>query len=81
MQAFVRGLQDSDICCDVLHDLISADHSLIEVYTLAEEFRWVKAEYTRLQKEVAKSQKLQFYQEMIQCNMPATQIEALKNVL
>ena len=78
MQTFIKGLQDSDVHWDALHDLVSADHSFIDVYTLTEESRQMKVEYTWLQKEVVKSQKLQFYWELIQCNMPATQIEALK---
>ncbi len=78
MRAFTRGIWDSDIRRDALRGLVLSDRSLYGVYSISEESRRVKGEYAHLQEEEAKAQELQFYQEVVQSNMPSTQINSLR---
>ncbi|SLM37519.1 hypothetical protein LPUS_07377 [Lasallia pustulata] len=78
MRAFTRGIRDLDIRRDALRGLVSSDRSLYRVYSISEESRRAKGEYIHLQEEAAKAQELQFYREVVQRNMPTTQIDSLK---
>ncbi|SLM39631.1 Zinc finger, CCHC-type [Lasallia pustulata] len=78
MRAFTRGIRDSDIRRDALRGLVLWDRSLCGVYSISEESRRAKGEYIHLQEEAAKAQELQFYREVVQRNMPTTQINSLK---
>ena len=78
LRAFVRGLRDGDLRRDALRGLVSQDRSLLAVYSMTEESRRAKSEYTRLQEELVKSQELQFYRDLAQRNMSAQQIASLK---
>ena len=55
-----------------------SDRSLYRVYSILKESQRVKGEHAHLQKEEAKAQELQFYQEVVQSNMPSTQINSLR---
>ena len=47
IRAFTRGILDPDAWQEALRGLVSADRSLVGVYTMGEEPRRAKAEYIR----------------------------------
>ena len=59
---------------------MSQNWSLLAVYSITEESCQIKSEYTHLQEKLIKSQKLQFYRDLIQRNMSVQQIASLKMI-
>lgn len=78
VRSFTRGIQDPDVCWEAFRGLVMSDHSLLGVYTVAEESRKAKAEYSKVQEEVARTQELQFLRDLVQRNMPTFQVDSLR---
>ncbi|KAF6238772.1 hypothetical protein HO173_003279 [Letharia columbiana] len=77
LRTWIRGLTDQVITRKCAENMGSPDRSLRLLYDVAESTRRVNIEIQKLFEDEAKENELQFYKDLAQRNMPATQIDAL----
>ena len=78
LRAFIRGLNDQSIRQEATRGMASADRSLRNVYSLAEEARRTNLEVQKLREEDAKSNELRFYKSLVERNYPEQQVASLR---
>ena len=76
LRAFIKGIKDPVIRKEAARGMASADRSLKNIYTLAEETRRTNAEVQKLLEEEVKADELAFYKELVYRNVPKHEVEA-----
>ena len=77
LRAFIRGLNNQDISREATRGMASAERSLRNIYTLADEARRTQEEIDRLQLEQSKTKEIEMLKSLLEKTMSKAQLEGL----